>query len=637
MSNLCNSLRALPAVVAILCCQVSAFGQDISKLPTLDPRDLEAFFDGAMCTTMESRHIAGAVVAVVADNRLVFSKGYGHADVKTRRKVDPENSMFRIGSISKLFTWIAVMQLVEEGKLDLETDVNRYLRDVQVPTTYREPITLKHLLTHTPGFEDRLIGLFAHKHAQVGSLASVLRAQMPMRVRPPGVLGSYSNHGTALAGHVVACVSGLPWEDYVEQRIIKPLGLQHTLVRQPPEDELPPDLTKGYKREDGLYKEQGFEYVTAAPAGGISMSAADAARFMLAYLSDGQLEGARILNPETVRRMRAPLFRHDPRIDGSCYGFMEQNRDGLRILGHGGATNWFHSLMQMLPEQKVGFFVSWNTNTSSNSGAQVFDGFLKRYFPEPDPAPIVPAADAGERAKMLAGEYVITRHSHTSPMKLVALLSALTVSVNKDNTITISFAGDRRRYSEVEPLVYRELEGRRRVVFREDENGRGLYLFPADRPTLSAVRRPWYDTSLAHLGLLAVCIAVFASALVTWPAIAWSVRGLTSPGIRRGRLSGLLSCVAWLVSALAVALVGGLACAMTDATEIGFGLTPAFKASLALTPILAFLTFVTVLGSVVAWRQGYWRIAGRLHYTLVALAAIGFTWFLNNWNLLIGL
>jgi CubicO group peptidase (beta-lactamase class C family) len=286
-----------------------------------DPADLEAFFDGVIELQRESKHIAGAVVAVVVGDKLVFAKGYGYADIEARRKVDPEKTLFRIASISKLFTWTAVMQQVEDGKLDLDADVNTYLKEVKIPATFPQPITLKHLLTHTPGFEDHVIGLFAHKPEEVGALQDVLRAQMPMRVRPPGVIASYSNHGTALAGYAVACVSGKPWEDTIEERILKPLGMDHTLVRQPPEDKLPPELSKGYKWEQGHFVAKGFEYIPAAPAGCISTTASDAALFMIAHLSDGQGKNGRILKTETARRMREPLFRHDPQTSAMCYGF----------------------------------------------------------------------------------------------------------------------------------------------------------------------------------------------------------------------------------------------------------------------------------------------------------------------------
>jgi len=386
-----------------------------------DAADLEAFFDGAIPVQLQSKHIAGAVVAVVVGDKVVFSKGYGYADIAARRKVDPEKTLFRVASISKLFTWTAVMQQVEEGKLDLDKDVNTYMKDVQIPATYPQPITLKNILTHTPGFEDHVIGLFAHKAEEVRPLAEVLNSQMPKRVRPPGEIASYSNHGTAIAGYIVACVSGMPWEDYIEQRIFKPLEMDHALDRQPAEDKLPADLSKGYKWKNGHYVEQGFEYCPAAPAGCISLSAADAAKFMIAHLNDGKRGTNSILKPETARRMREPLFRHDPKVSAMCYGFMEEQQNGQRMVGHGGDTLYFHSLMQLIPEQKVGFFVSYNTDTSGGIRETLFNAFLDRYYPESLPPRAEPAAGSHERIAKLSGEYAVTRYSHSSVTNLSRL------------------------------------------------------------------------------------------------------------------------------------------------------------------------------------------------------------------------
>jgi CubicO group peptidase (beta-lactamase class C family) len=599
-----------------------------------DPADLEAFFAGALNVQLQSKHIAGAVVALVVGDKVVFTRGYGYADIEARRRVDPEKTMFRIASISKLFTWTAVMQQVEEGKLDLDADVNKYLKDVKIPSTYEEPITLKSLLTHTPGFDDYVIGLFAHKAEGVGPLADVLKAQMPTRVRPPGVIASYSNHGTAIAGYAVACVSGMPWEEYVEERICKPLGMEHTLVRQPAEEKLPADLSKGYKWEDGHFEVKDFEYVPAAPAGCISTSAADAAKFMLAHLNDGQLGGGRILKSETARRMREPLFRHDPKTSPMCYGFMDQSRNGQRIVGHGGDTLWFHSLMELLPDRRVGLFVSYNTDTSGGEREALFDAFLRRYFPESDPPAIKPASDFHERAKRFAGEYGVTRYSHSTVTKVAALMGVVKVSVNDDDTLTIS-SGDRaRRYVEVEPFVFREIDGPRKIVFQEDKDGRMRYLFFAEFPPLSAVRRQWYDLSTVQLGVLAGSAAIFASALLFWPVIAFSIRGLKSPRITRTRFSGLLSSLAWLSCAAGIAFLIGVAVVLREPNEIAFGLTREMRGLLALTQICLVLAAATVLGTVIAWRNRYWRVSGRLHYTLVALAGVGFTCFLYYWNLL---
>jgi len=304
---------------------------------------------------LRDHHIAGATISVVVEDKPFCARGYGYADVAAKKPVSAEATMFRIGSVSKLFTWTAVMQLAEQGKLDLDADVNKYLTDFKVPETYSKPITLKHLMSHTPGFEDHFIGLFAHSPDKMAPLGEILAHDLPARVRAPGQLASYSNHGTALAGYIVSQVAGVPWEDYIEKNILEPLQMHHTSVRQPPEDKLPADMSKGYKFTHGKFQEEGFEYVPAAPAGSMASSAGDMAKFMIAHLQNGRYDSARILKEESARQMRETLFTHDNRLQGMAYGFMRATYNGEHIVHHGGDTFWFHSFFVMLPDRGAGF------------------------------------------------------------------------------------------------------------------------------------------------------------------------------------------------------------------------------------------------------------------------------------------
>jgi hypothetical protein len=208
------------------------------------------------------------------------------------------------------------------------------------------------------------------------------------------------------------------------------------------------------------------------------------------------------------------------------------------------------------------------------------------------------------------------------------------VSMNDDDTLTISIGKRSGRYVEVEPYVFRELDGPGRFVFQEDKDGKVRYLFLADLPIVAAERSEWYQRSLVHIGLLGGCLALFATALFFWPVIAFSVRGLSSPKIRRTWFSAILSILGWLLSAACLGFVGVIAFALKDPDEVVFGLTPLLKNVLALTPSLDILAAITVLACLIAWVKGYWRFTGRVHYTLVAFAGIGFTWFLYYWNLL---
>jgi hypothetical protein len=317
-----------------------------------------------------------------------------------------------------------------------------------------------------------------------------------------------------------------------------------------------------------------------------------------------------------------------------CYGFFEYRQHGLRMVGHGGATMWFHSLMFLIPDRQVGMFISFNTNTGGTAHVPIFEAFLRRYYPQPDPPRVQPAGDFRERAKRLTGEYGVTRYSHTTVAKLAALFSVFDVSLNDDDTLTISIGDSSRRYVEVEPFVFRELDGTQQIVFQEDQNKNVSYLFRADVAAMSAVRRVWYELMWVNWGLLGGSLAILASAVIFWPVIGFSVRGLSSPRINRTRFSGVLSCLAWFGAAVSVGFGIALAYVLQDANDIAFGMTPRLNALLAVPQFCVGLAALTVVGCMIAWIKRYWRLTGRLHYTLVALAGIGFTWFLFYWNLL---
>ena len=264
-----------------------------------DRAELEAFVDGFVSGELEAYDVAGLTVAVVKDGQLFFAKGYGWADVDGQVPVDADKTLFRPGSVSKLFTWTAVMQLVEQGKLDLDADVNTYLTQFKVPATYPAPITLRHALTHTVGLEDGGVGyLMARTPQQIVPLARSLAAHIPARVRPVGTSGeglssSYSNWATALAGLIVANVSGVSFEDYVEANILRPLGMESSTFKEPLPEALQKRMSVGYTFEAGAFKPQGYEYVANfGPAGSLAATSTDMARFMIAHLQRGHGERA---------------------------------------------------------------------------------------------------------------------------------------------------------------------------------------------------------------------------------------------------------------------------------------------------------------------------------------------------------
>ncbi|HET7771857.1 MAG TPA: serine hydrolase domain-containing protein, partial [Chloroflexota bacterium] len=285
-----------------------------------DPTELEAFLDQLLGTQMKENQIAGAAVSVVRAGQLLFAKGYGYADLAKGIPVDPEHTIFRTGSVGKTFTSTAVMQLVEQGKLDLDADVNTYL-DFRIPNTYPQPITLKHLLTHTSGLENRLLASAVRDSRDLVPAREWLVSHMHARVRPPGVAAAYSNYNTMLAGYIVERVSGQPYDRYIQQHIFDPLGMTHSAASSQLPPDLRPHVSVGYASLGGVL--QPFpEYIAqpaAVPAGGHHSSVIDMARYMIAHLENGRFGDAhipevRILKEATMQQMHSGLYAPHPRL-----------------------------------------------------------------------------------------------------------------------------------------------------------------------------------------------------------------------------------------------------------------------------------------------------------------------------------
>ncbi|HET6326017.1 MAG TPA: serine hydrolase, partial [Planctomycetaceae bacterium] len=383
----------------------------------------------------------------------------------------------------------------------------------------------------------------------------------------------------------------------------------------------------------GRFKEEAFEYVPLAPAGGMSASAADMSHFLIAHLNDGKYGNLQILKPETARRMRERLFAHDPKVDAMCYGFWELNRNGQRIIHHGGDTLLFHSLFAMIPEQKVGLFISYNTDKSGGARDEVLFAFLDRYFPATREPRVKATVDVAA-LKRFEGEYSGSRHAHTNYAKLSAFLQPFVVVANTDGTLSAGFGPESRRYAQVEPLIFRELDGRRKLVFHEDEGGQITQAYFADVPAVALTREPLLDRPRYHQGLVGICAALFLSALLFWPVLAFARRGSKSTRFRRTFVSGLFSSLGWLLSAVALSFLVGLAWGLSEPERVVFGTPREIEYLLLIPQVCVGLAALVLLGSIVAWSRGYWRFSGRVHYSLVALAGVGFAYFLFYWNLL---
>ena len=475
-----------------------------SPAPQLTKADFETFLDALIPSQLRNRNIAGAVVSVVKDGQVLFQKGYGYADVEEKKPVLPDQTLFRPGSVSKLFTATAVMQLVEQGKLDLDRDVNDYL-DFALPKTYPEPVTLRQLLTHTGGFEETLKNLFVAHESDIKPLRTYLMNEMPARIFLPGKIPSYSNYGFTLAGYIVERVSGEKFERYIENHILKPLGMNNSTFEQPLPPQLGPQMSKGYL--SASKKPRDFEWVQAAPAGALTTTAADMTQFMLAFLQDGAVDGVSILKPETVRQMETRQFEFDPMLPGLGITFMEYLIDPVRIIAHGGDTVYFHSDMILVPDAHLGYFLSYNSLGKDVGGGrgEVWRSFVNRYFPSAgQPKVNVDPNMAKSDGRAVGGLYDGTRRGQTTLLRILALVGQFKVSSDKEGVLQIegmkNQSGELQRWREIAPLIYREMDGLERIGFRRDASGAvgEMLPFPA---IYEGQRVPWYCSKI-FIGLL---------------------------------------------------------------------------------------------------------------------------------------
>ncbi len=602
-----------------------------------DSRDLEPYVDGVMRSEMGTNSVAGATIAIVKGGEVVLSKGYGYADVATQTPVDPETTMFRIGSITKTFTWLSVMQQVERGRLQLDANVNTYLNDFQVPNTYPEDITLSHLMTHTAGFEDKIIGLFARSADRLLPISQVLGNELPARVRPPGRFTAYSNHGAALAGHIVATVSATVWEDYVEQQILHPLQMKNTTPRQPIPVPLAAGMSTGYAFRGGSLVEQPFQFVPTAPAGVMSSSAGDMARYMNMLLRHGAHETGRLVTEESGRKMMSTLFSPAPRVAGNAHGFAERRFNGMRFIGHGGSTMVFHSYFVVNHEEDLGIFVA-NNSSDPDLALNVIRAILDRYYPRPQLGVVIPGPKAPEAAVRVAGAYSTLRHEYTGAGKISSSMpmSIVQVTAQPDGAILVLTpeTATPTRYVETEPLVYREENGPEIIAFRAGEDGRSTHAFLGNSPHFAFERQSHYQSATFSAQLLGAVLLVFVASLLAWPTRA-GLRMINGsvPG-SHCRNAAALRVFAWSVCGLHIVFLLRLGSALSDPLEIVFGMPEPAQRAFAMTIPLALASGALVPLTALAFKKRYWNLAGRLHYAVITLAAGSLVAWEHYWNFL---
>ncbi|MCX6688630.1 MAG: serine hydrolase [Methanoregula sp.] len=634
---------ALPvsAAVGIAGTQNSTLATPIAK-GSMDPAEVARFFDSAVPAGLAKYNVPGASVAVVKDGNIIFAKGYGYADIESRTPVNPNYTIFHIGSLSKLFVWTAVMQLVEEGKIDLDADVNTYLKDFKIPDTYPgKPVTMRNLMTHTAGFEDSFRHAIVRDESDLYPIREYCAENIPARVYPPGTVTSYSNYGATLAAVVVEDVSGMPFERYLDTKILQPLGMTRTSIRQPlPVNMAPPYLASGYEYT-GMKNELTPDYIIEnSPSGAISSTATDMARFLAAHMQNGTYGNVTILSAKTSDLMHARAFSNDPRFAGMCLGFYETFLNNQRIIGHAGDTKTFHSLVVIIPENNAGFFVSYNSIGGAAARDDLLINFMDHYYPVPEQVQKKPSPDLAQQYQKYRGTYETDRRPYRSFELYTAQLTQSEITISPSGTLLMKTPGKTVEYIPSGNGVFTSTDKtlHRDIAFSEDNSGQVQFLNTGNDPVTASERVPWYATTVFTDTVKNVALVVLATVII-WPAV-WLFRRIYRIPVQEVPTGAVYarwtSGIAAIISILFILVI----------LPVVFEYTPLISeymtnrtTPLALILVLCIpvITGVLAAGAVIftglAWRRKYWNIGHRVHYTLVTIALLGMLWWVNFWNL----
>ena len=585
---------------------------------------VEAFLDGLILPMMKARNVPSGVVSIVKGGKLFLTKGYGFQDIKKSIPVDPTKTLFRPGSISKLFTWVSVMQQVEQGRLDLDADVNSYLKSFQVADTYPgQPMTLRHIMTHTSGFEDGGLGYLS---GTISIKEALIRYQ-PERVNPPGLQTAYSNYATTLAGLIVANVSGLEFRAYVQRNIFDVLGMDNSTFFEPVPDKLLGTVAQPYSYEGVRYVVKPSEIISSfAPAGAMSATATDMAKFALAIMNGGIHAGKRILEEETVAQMLTRNFSQDNRLMGLTLGFFEADRNGHRIVGHGGDTQYFHSDLTIDLNEGIAIFTSFSGVAAGTIRDAIVPTFYDTFYAK-ELKKITPPVGFAARAEKYVGSYNFWRSNFSTLEKVGKVAGGPSIQLSDRDTL---IAPGLAEFVEIDKNLFQSVgDGKIKIAFQESSEGEITGMVINEAPSMSLYKVPFIESAGLHLPLLGFSILVFIHVLVR------RIYQRNSFAQKTGRLKKVMQASTFLAATnLSVFLVGAIVLSL--AAESFFTEIPVSVKLWLCLPILGLIAGLYHLYCcVVIWREnlgaGLWA---RIRYSVVTFCGLFIGWFYYYWNIL---
>ena len=595
----------------------------VKRMTSQEKAEFASFIDGFIQGNLKRQRVRGLVVAAVKDGELVFIRGYGYADLENKIAADPHTTLFRVGDISKLLTATAVLQLVENGRLELDRNVNDYLRNWQLPLSFEKPVTLRYLLAHTAGFDERRTQMGALTSTDERGFARKVSLLIPARVFPPGEVYSHSNMGYTLAGSIMERYSRQPFPRAIQKRLLIPLGMENSGFVLTAEQSA--RLAQGHDLEG---KAIPYRYYYDLPAVGFSSTAGDMSKFMIAQLQYGKYGRKYLLNEKYSRGLFARQFTPHPRIIGTALGYDEWRFGSLRGVGQNGDLDGFSSSLFLIPEKNFGFFMA--ANGGLDFRGEIAEALVARFWPSALLADAPLAKVSAPVDTDLAGYYRHNRIARSTAEKAFAIFGEQIEVEVVSGGVRLDGVG---WTATEDPLLFKKEDGRDYLLFRKNQEGRVLSM------TVKGVRNtydklPRRETLPWQHGLF---ILFSLASIFSFGGFVLAV------AINRGRLpwerGGLAMTEIWVLSTLfwvsQIAFVIGLLLSK-KLLEAAFLYTIPFRVkALLLIPMGgAMLLLWLWMRLLISLFNPSYRLAEKLVLLLFALIATGWLLFLMDWNLL---
>ena len=476
-------------ILLIYCSGGFAQGPPHSSLH--DAKSLERFFDSIYPKEMGKSKVPGGAISIVKNGKVIFSKGYGYSNLETKSPVIPEKTIFRIGSVTKVFTAVAILQLADQGRINMNDDVNKYLNEFKVPQSFSQPVRFTDLLTHSAGFDEISRGRMVYSEKEKVPLVDFLKNRL-VRNRPPGIISSYNTYGISLAGYLVESLSGMPLSGYLQKNIFSPLGMEYSNLGTLPKESLP-QLATGYEYSKNTgHKPLGFVWFNTYPASDINSTVADMSKFMIALLEGGKFGKGRILSRKMLEDMLRQQHTNHPGIPGWTYGLQESRKiNGQAGLEHGGSMDdGYSSLLYLMPQHGIGIFMA-GTIESTNMYEVVKEAFVKQYFPMKE-KPVVSSGTEALKKNLDRFEGVYRWDPYCHSCKDSSALNAQSVKILATGDGMLSFWSG--KWIQVSPLLFQladgVLAGQVYVAFREDPGGKISHFFLGGPWTYERITKP---------------------------------------------------------------------------------------------------------------------------------------------------